>query len=99
MEKYSPEQKEETKKFGLFFLDMMDNHKDCIKYYISETSVLDWFGQTVKGEKILLLLLKTTLEIVNTTFQMLLRLKKLDLEIHMLSNYQVCKLLKESAIK
>lgn len=51
MEKFSDEQKEETKKFGLFYQDMVDNHKDCIKYYISETSVLDWFGQTVKGEK------------------------------------------------
>lgn len=51
MEKYTKEQREEARKFGEFFTGLMDNHKNCARYYLSETAVMDWFGQTVKGEK------------------------------------------------
>lgn len=61
MDKFSTQQREEARKLGIFFQDLMDNHKDCVKYYISETSVLDWFGQTVKGEKNITAFIKTNI--------------------------------------
>ncbi|XP_060531914.1 uncharacterized protein LOC132705378 [Cylas formicarius] len=34
-----------------FFCDLMENSKQYVKYYFSDDIVLDWFGQTVKGQK------------------------------------------------
>ncbi|XP_066147015.1 uncharacterized protein [Euwallacea fornicatus] len=34
-----------------FYIDLMENSKNLLKYYLSEDIVLDWFGETVKGQK------------------------------------------------
>lgn len=34
-----------------FYIDLLDNSKNLLKYYLSDDAVLDWFGQTVKGQK------------------------------------------------
>lgn len=51
MDKFSNVQLEEAKKFGIFFIDLIENHRDSIICYLAETAVLDWFGHTVKGPR------------------------------------------------
>lgn len=51
MDRFTQKDKEEARKFGEFYVDLIDNHKDCFRYYLSQNAVLDWFGQTVRGEK------------------------------------------------
>ncbi|XP_066245140.1 uncharacterized protein [Euwallacea similis] len=34
-----------------FYVDLMENSKHLLKYYLSENVILHWFGRTVKGQK------------------------------------------------
>lgn len=50
---------DETREILEFFFDLFENHKETLVYYLSEAATLDWFGQTVKGEKNIVAFLKT----------------------------------------
>lgn len=51
MESFTKEEVEEAEEFGEFFVDLLENKIEYSRYCLAETTVLDWFGQTVKGEK------------------------------------------------
>lgn len=51
METFTEKEILDAKKFMDFYENIIDNHKDSFKYHLSETVVLDWFGQTVKGNR------------------------------------------------
>lgn len=55
----------EAQSFGEFYIDSMENHQNRMQYYFSEDITLDWFGQTVKGEKNVIGFFKKTLSSVN----------------------------------
>lgn len=55
----------EAKAFGDFYIEKMETERDSMKYFLSEDVILDWFGQTVKGEKNVIVFLKKTLASVN----------------------------------
>nr|CAI5863773.1 unnamed protein product [Callosobruchus analis] len=56
---------QEAKAFGEFFIDKMENHRNTLLYYLAEKVVLDWFGHTVKSDKIVCAFLKKTFLSVN----------------------------------
>ncbi|KAJ8919344.1 hypothetical protein NQ315_003928 [Exocentrus adspersus] len=58
---FTEAQVKEAKIFGEFYADLMDNYRNTVKYYLSEDVVLDWFGQTIKGEQKVNMFLKKTL--------------------------------------
>ncbi|XP_017772524.1 PREDICTED: uncharacterized protein LOC108559688 [Nicrophorus vespilloides] len=58
MEKYTEEQVKEATSFAEFYIDLIENHRDSFSYYLSDNAILDWFGQTVKGEKNIKVFLK-----------------------------------------
>lgn len=68
MDKFTEAETEEAQKFMDFYIDMIDNHKDCFKYHLSESAVLDWFGQTVKGCKNVNSFLKSSTSACNHHF-------------------------------
>nr|XP_023030178.1 uncharacterized protein LOC111518069 [Leptinotarsa decemlineata] len=55
----------EAKTFGEFYINKIENHKNLFKYYLADNVVLDWFGQTVRGDKKVNEFLKKTLASVN----------------------------------
>lgn len=55
----------EAKAFGNFYIEKMETERDSLKYFLSEDVILDWFGQTVKGDKNVIAFLKKTLASVN----------------------------------
>lgn len=55
----------EAKAFGDFYVEKMETERESLKYILSEDVILDWFGQTVKGEKNVIAFLKKTLVSVN----------------------------------
>ncbi|XP_030766467.1 uncharacterized protein LOC115890387 [Sitophilus oryzae] len=42
-----------------FFMELIEASKNLLKYYLSEDVVLDWFGQTVRGQKNVASFIKT----------------------------------------
>ncbi|KAG5873210.1 hypothetical protein JTB14_019518 [Gonioctena quinquepunctata] len=65
---FTDEDMKEAKTFGEFYVDKLENHKNLFKYYLAENVVLDWFGQTIRGEKKVNDFLKKTLASVNHLF-------------------------------
>lgn len=55
----------DARSFGEFYVEKMENYQSTMKYYFSEDIILDWFGQTVKGEKSVTAFLKKTFSSVN----------------------------------
>lgn len=51
MANFDENDERKASRFVEFYVNTLDNHKDCFKYYLAENAVLDWFGQTVKGCK------------------------------------------------
>lgn len=55
----------EAQSFGDFYIEKMELQRDSLKYILSEDVILDWFGQTVKGDRQVIAFLKKTLASVN----------------------------------
>lgn len=51
MENFTETETLDSKKFFDFYENFIDNHRDTLKYHLSECAVLDWFGKTVKGSR------------------------------------------------
>lgn len=62
---FREEEIKEAKTFGNFYIEKMETQRESLKYFLSEDVILDWFGQTVKGEKNVIEFLKKTLTSVN----------------------------------
>ncbi|CAH0560386.1 unnamed protein product [Brassicogethes aeneus] len=65
---FTEDQIREAKDFGEFYIDLVENYKTTVKYYLSDDIVLDWFGQTVKGEKKVNLFIKSNVATVKHFF-------------------------------
>ncbi|XP_018330539.1 uncharacterized protein LOC108740648 [Agrilus planipennis] len=69
------EREKETKEaddaqiFFDFFVDLLENHRETAVYYFSENALLDWFGQTVRGEKGIRGFFRTTIATVTHEFK------------------------------
>lgn len=50
MESFSNEEHQEAKDFLEFYINAVET-KNCIRYYLAEDVILDWFGHTIRGEK------------------------------------------------
>lgn len=74
---FTDAQVQEAKTFGEFYVDMMENYRNTVKYYLSEDVILDWFGQTVKGEQNVSVFLKKTLSTVKHYFSDAVPAKKI----------------------
>lgn len=74
---FTDAQAQEAKTFGEFYVDMMENYRNTVKYYLSEDVILDWFGQTVKGEQNVSVFLKKTLSTVKHYFSDAVPAKKI----------------------
>lgn len=74
---FSEEERKEAKAFVEFYVDQMENHTNTIKYYFAETIILDWFGQTITGEKLVTAFLKKTLSTVRHHFSEAFPVKKI----------------------
>ncbi|XP_057655123.1 uncharacterized protein LOC130893214 [Diorhabda carinulata] len=62
---FSDCEKEQAKNFVDFYIDKIENQRNYFRYYLSEDVILDWFGQTVKGEKNVNAFLNKTITSVN----------------------------------
>lgn len=62
---FSESDRREAKNFVEFYIDKIENHRNYFRYYLSEDVILDWFGQTIKGEKNVVAFLKKTITSVN----------------------------------
>lgn len=49
----------QIKEITELYFDIFENHKETLVYYLSESATLDWFGQTVKGQKDIITFVKT----------------------------------------
>lgn len=74
---FTDTQVKEAKIFGEFYVDMMENYRNTVKYYLSEDVILDWFGQTVKGEQNVSVFLKKTLSSVKHHFSDAIPVRKI----------------------
>ncbi|KAJ8949710.1 hypothetical protein NQ318_013579 [Aromia moschata] len=74
---FTEAQRNEARTFGEFYIDMMENYRNTVKYYLSQDVILDWFGQTVKGEKTVSLFLKKNLSSVKHFMSVAVPVKKI----------------------
>lgn len=59
-ERYTPAETTEAQQFSEFFIDLFENHRDNLVYYLADTATLDWFGHTIKGPKNIVTYLKNS---------------------------------------
>lgn len=57
-EAFSKEEVSEAEKFSDFLMNLLENHNECLVYYLADTALLDWFGHTIKGPKNIVAYLK-----------------------------------------
>lgn len=50
---------DDTKNFIRFYIDLIENNTNTLRYYCADKIVLDWFGKTIKGGKKLTMFLKS----------------------------------------
>ncbi|KAF5305937.1 hypothetical protein FQR65_LT07548 [Abscondita terminalis] len=59
-EKYTQAEVTEARQFHEFFIDLFENHRDNLVFYLASTAILDWFGHTIKGPKNIVTYLKNS---------------------------------------
>lgn len=62
---FADAERKQAQAFGDFYIEKMETQREMLKYFLSEDVILDWFGQTIKGEKNVITFLKKTLTSVN----------------------------------
>ncbi|KAH1019404.1 hypothetical protein HUJ04_009229 [Dendroctonus ponderosae] len=62
-------QTEDAQKVLDFFTDLMETSKTHLKYYLAEDIVLDWFGQTIRGQKKVASFIKTKVNPIRHLFK------------------------------
>lgn len=67
----------EARAFGEFYIEKMETQMESLKCFLSEDVILDWFGQTIKGEKNVIIFLKKTLTSVNHLISNFMPAKKI----------------------
>lgn len=62
---FSKVEQKEAQAFGDFYIEKIENQRETLKYVLSDDVILDWFGQTVNGEKNVIEFFKKTFSSVN----------------------------------
>ncbi|XP_031341195.1 uncharacterized protein LOC116169278 [Photinus pyralis] len=57
-ETFTKEEVAEAQKFCDFLINLLENHSECLVYYLADTALLDWFGHTIKGPRNIVAYLK-----------------------------------------
>ncbi|XP_019757054.1 uncharacterized protein LOC109535576 isoform X4 [Dendroctonus ponderosae] len=60
---------EDAQKVLDFFTDLIETSKTHLKYYLAEDIVLDWFGQTIRGQKKVASFIKTKVNPIRHLFK------------------------------
>lgn len=85
MDTATDEQLEEAKNFMEFYTNLVNNTKDTLIYYLSDSATIDWFGKTIKGEKNMNTFIKTTLSSVKHNFSKTVPTKKIGFrDVHVI---------------
>lgn len=62
------EQLEEAKQFIDHYVNIVDNHRETLIYYLTDCATFDWFGKTIKGEKNIKNFIRDTISTVQHDF-------------------------------